>query len=106
MKRFDELIPDRRYIIERMNHITKSDYEIIDGIFVKFIPQAFPPTAFMRNMKTKRLPNVTRCGFSNNYDVYHDIEEIRDNARKAIQSMEQRSLNLILKRLINENFEW
>ena len=105
MKRFDELIPGRRYIIERMNHITKTDYEIIDGIFVKFISHS-PATAFMSNMKRKSLPNVSHFGFSNEYDVYHDIEEIRDNSRKAVQSMEQRSLNLILKRLINENFEW
>ena len=105
MKRFDELIPNRRYIIERMNHIKKTDYEIIDGIFVKFVSHS-PATAFMRNMKRKSLPNVSHYGFSNDYDVYYDIEEIRDNAKKAVQSMEQRSLNLILKRLINEEFEW
>jgi len=44
--------------------------------------------------------------FMKNLCVFYDIEEIRDNARKAIQSMEQRSLNIILKRLINEEFEW
>ena len=44
--------------------------------------------------------------FIKNLCVFYDIEEIRDNTRKAIQSMEQRCLNLILKRLINEEFEW
>ena len=105
MKRFDELIPDRRYIIERMNHIEKTDYEILEGIFIKFVSHS-PTIAFMRNMKRKKLPNVSHYGFSNEYDVYYDIEEIKHNSRKAIQCMEQRSLNLILKRLINENFEW
>jgi hypothetical protein len=44
--------------------------------------------------------------FIKNLCVFYDIEEIRVNARKAIQSMEKRTLNLILKRLINEEFEW
>lgn len=105
MTKFDELIPNRRYIIERMNHITKSDYEIIDGIFVKFVSHS-PASAFMRNMKRKRLPNVSHYGFANDYDVYHDIEEIRDKGQKAIQSFEKRTLDKILKRLINEEFEW
>lgn len=38
-------------------------------------------------------------------DIY-DLEEIRDKSRKARQTMEHRSLNMILKRLVNEHFEW
>ena len=44
--------------------------------------------------------------FIKNLCLFYDTEEIRDNARKAVQSMEQRSLDLILKRLINEEFKW
>ena len=105
MKSSHQLIPDRRYMIERMNHIKKNDHEILEGIFVKFVSH-YPASALMRNMKRKSLPNVSHFGFSNEYDVYYDIEEIRDNARKAVQSMEQRSLDLILKRLVNEEFKW
>lgn len=39
-------------------------------------------------------------------DTYYDVEEIRENAQRAIQNMEQRSVNMILKRLINEEFQW
>ena len=102
MKRFDELIPDRRYIIERNRN---NEIEIIQGIFVEFVSHS-PCAVLMRNMKRKSLPNVSHFGFSYEYDTFYDIEEIRVNSRKAVQSMEQRSLNLILKRLINENFEW
>jgi len=98
MKPFDQLIPHRRYIIERNN-------ELLEGIFVQFVSHS-PCEALMRNMKRKSLPNVSHIGFSYEYDIYYDIEEIRDNARKAVQSMEQRSLDLILKRLINEEFKW
>jgi hypothetical protein len=39
-------------------------------------------------------------------DYYYDPEKIRDNAQQAREKMEQRSLNIILKRLVNEHFEW
>jgi CheY-like chemotaxis protein len=32
--------------------------------------------------------------------------EIRENGKIARQRMEQRSLDIILKRLVNEHFEW
>jgi hypothetical protein len=39
-------------------------------------------------------------------DEFYDAEKIRERAQSAIQSMEQRSLNIILKRLVNEEFQW
>lgn len=39
-------------------------------------------------------------------DTYYDVEKVRKNAQRAIQTMEQRSLNMILKRLVNEEFQW
>lgn len=39
-------------------------------------------------------------------DKFYDVEEIRDNAKKARQQLEKRSLNMVLKRLVNEQFEW
>jgi hypothetical protein len=40
------------------------------------------------------------------YDEFYDLEEIRENGKRARQLMEQRALNTILKRIVNENFEW
>ena len=45
-------------------------------------------------------------GINNPDHDFHDIQQMRINKIKAIQSMEQRSLDIILKRLVNENFEW
>jgi hypothetical protein len=46
----------------------------------------------------------------NECDYYYDVKpfkkEIKRIAEKARQQMEQRTLNMILKRLINENFQW
>jgi hypothetical protein len=39
-------------------------------------------------------------------DTFYDIQQMRVNKIKAIQCMEQRSLDIILKRLVNENFQW
>jgi hypothetical protein len=39
-------------------------------------------------------------------DTYYDVEKVRENSQKAIQTMEQRTLNMILKRLVNDEFQW
>jgi hypothetical protein len=44
--------------------------------------------------------------FGGGRSVFYDLEEIKKNAQKARHSMEQRSLNMILKRLVNEEFQW
>lgn len=38
--------------------------------------------------------------------TFHDIEQVKENGQKAIQNMEKRALDMILKRLVNEQFEW
>jgi hypothetical protein len=40
------------------------------------------------------------------YDKFYDIADIKFKANKARRDMEKRSLDTILKRIINENFEW
>jgi len=42
-----------------------------------------------------------------NYTDYHyyDVHKI-NNAKKARHDMEKRALDIVLKRLVNENFEW
>jgi len=39
-------------------------------------------------------------------DEFYDVKKIRENSQRAIKTMEQRSLNMILKRIVNEEFEW
>jgi hypothetical protein len=39
-------------------------------------------------------------------DHFYDLDDIRENARKARVAMEQRALNIILRAIVNENFEW
>ena len=39
-------------------------------------------------------------------DIVYDLDQIRENGKQARQDMEQRALNIVLKRLVNETFEW
>jgi hypothetical protein len=55
----------------------------------------------MRNPR-KIKPNAV---FTPNDTVY-DLEEIKEKGQKARHDMEHRALNIVLKRLVNETFEW
>jgi hypothetical protein len=44
--------------------------------------------------------------FFNDVYTFHDIDQIKENGKKAIQNMEKRTLDMVLKRLVNEHFEW
>jgi hypothetical protein len=39
-------------------------------------------------------------------DYFYDVEDIREKGRKARETMEQRALDKLLKKIVNENFEW
>jgi len=40
------------------------------------------------------------------HNNFYDIEEIREKGRKAREAMEERALDKLLKKIVNENFEW
>ena len=40
------------------------------------------------------------------YHAEHYINEINNKSKQARQQMETRALNIILKKLVNEHFEW
>ena len=44
--------------------------------------------------------------FSKDLYTFHDIEQVKENKKKAIESMEKRTLDMVLKQLVNEHFEW
>ena len=39
-------------------------------------------------------------------DYYYDTEQIKRNSEHAKHQMEDRALNMILKKLVNEEFQW
>lgn len=78
---------------------------VYEGTMVKLYPN--PDVIKMRNVTLIGIPNrKTEFSFFSKHFDFYDLEEIRDNAKKAKENMEKRALNIILKRLVNENFEW
>lgn len=61
-----------------------------------------PFVSYIMRKPRKIKPNAV---FTPN-DIVYDLEEIIKNGKKARQDMEQRALNIVLKRLVNETFEW
>jgi len=98
MKSFYELKKHRKYKAVLLG-------SVYEGTMVKLYPN--PDVIKMRNVTLFGITNKKSeySFFSKDFEFY-DIQEIRDNAIKAKEKMEQRSLLLILKRLINEDFVW
>ena len=98
MKSFYELKKHRKYKAVLLG-------SVYEGTMVKLYPN--PDVIKMRNVTLFGIPNKkSEFSFFSKQFEFYDIQEIRDNAQKAIQCMEQRALTIILKRLINDDFEW
>ena len=74
-----------------------------DDYILKDVIQKNKPFASYSMRKPRKIKH--NAVFTPNYIVY-DLEEIRENGKQAREAMEQRALNIVLKRLVNEHFEW
>lgn len=74
------------------------EYYILKDVIQKNKPFA---SYFMR--KPRKIKHT--AVFTPN-DIVYDLDQIRKNGKQARQDMEQRALNIVLKRLVNETFEW
>jgi hypothetical protein len=98
MKSFYELKKHRKYKAVLLG-------SVYEGTMVKLYPN--PDVIKMRNVTLFGMSNKkSEFSFFSKQFEFYDIQEIRDNAQKAIQCMEQRALKIVLKRLINDDFEW
>ena len=96
---WDDLVIGEEYIIKKNGVMYK-------GILNFHYRRTFnddEPLIFMD--VTPNPENKTDVHFYQ-WNEYYDWNEIKDNARKARNAFEQRSLNQILKRVVNEEFEW
>jgi len=60
----------------------------------------------IKSNKKKSEPILVKYVSIHKDDILYDLDKIKQVAKKAKESFEQRTLNKILKRLINEHFEW
>lgn len=96
------------YAVESRNRLCIGTYigrvfDDDDDYILKDVVQKNKPfvSYFMRNPRKIKHTAV----FTPN-DIVYDLEEIKENGKRARQDMEQRALNIVLKRLVNENFQW
>lgn len=78
---------------------------VYEGTMVKIYPN--PDVIKMRNVTLFGVPNKKSefSFFSKDFEFY-DVQEIRENALKAKQTMETRALKIILARIVNDDFIW
>ena len=55
---------------------------------------------------TKSEPIIVNYVSINKNDIIYDLDKIKDHAKKAKETFEKRTLDKILKRLVNEEFQW
>ena len=95
---YRELVPGKEYYIQSYDtHI------YFKGMIFDDYQRAIDRDVININM------NFTRETYRHLFfeeDYYYDPEKIRENAQIAKQTMEQRALDMILKKLVNEHFEW
>ena len=95
---YRDLVPGKEYYIQ-----TYDTHLYFKGMIFNDYQRAIDIDVININM------NFTRATYRHLFfeeDYYYDPEKIRENAQIAKQSMEQRSLDIILKKLVNEHFEW
>ena len=110
---YEELVEGKQYIVHRPNDIKsfwkgtfRGEYQryfeyVPNLIFVDCVQNIDP----LYNYRMNVGPYKNRIDFRKT-DIFHDIEKLKENKTNAIQNMEKRSLDKILKRLVNEHFEW
>ena len=114
---YQELVVGKKYIIiqpgyDKYKYFWKG---IFRGEYQRYFENG-PNLTFVNCIRTFNSILTTEGMFSLDYyinradfhktDIFYDIEKVKDNRKKAIQNMEKRALDLILKKLVNEHFEW
>jgi hypothetical protein len=113
-----ELVKRKEYIVyltearedKLMNFykgIYRGDYFNEKHVFVDVLEIKSQPDIFMGH--SGYYVSIERNDvmlFRKDIYTFHDVEKVKENGKRAIQSMEKRAVNMVLKRLVNETFEW
>ena len=102
----DELVPGNKYYVLSIRQTYPSRYiGIFEGNVRERYFVSMQPTITFSNVNIYRLSGSRHLTFYRD-DLYYDPERIKTNAQTARQRMEKRALNIVLKRIVDENFEW
>ena len=95
-----KLVKERTYYI-------KGPEVVYTGKFIGFTEDNDLLFRFLRTANSTLISCVVHRFYAG-HDTYYDAEEMkaRVNAEKARQQMEERSLQMILKKVVNDDFKW
>ncbi len=98
---YKELVPGKEYYIQAYD--TRICFK---GMIFNDYQTAFDMVVGYCEVTNMNFTRATYRHLFFEEDYYYDAEIIREKAQLAKQQMEERALNMILKRLINEEFQW
>jgi len=94
------------YIVETENGIYKGKHLTQPVFRLQFNYIILSHVTVMKNGKKYELPDALFNKTDKFYDATQYINKIKENSRKSRQNMEARALDKILKRVVNEHFQW
>ena len=100
-------VPYTKLILGKQYYVQTQEKKYI-GDYWGFVDAKYTGHDFCGFINVRNITAKTRCKYYtfNTSDVYYDIQSIKENAQKAKYNMEQRALKKILKKLVNEDFQW
>jgi hypothetical protein len=112
---YENLVIDKEYIICKSCDKSTFWKGTFRGEYQRYFENA-PNLTFVNCVRHEESGVLVREGMNIGHwknrldfrkmDIFYDLEKVKDNSKMAIQNMEKRSLDMILKRLMNEHFEW
>ena len=96
-------------------YAVETEYETYIGTYRgKNNNKYFPPNILwdvkvrIKNKLNKKNaePMIVNFVSINKHDIIYDLDKIKQDSKKAKESFEKRTLDKILKTLVNEHFEW
>jgi len=108
MNKLSHLTLKKKYIVETKRYIYKGTYVdyIMDDGYITYYFLDNVTKKDKTSCATLKPEYLTHQVYFCPTNTFYDLEEIREKGQKARQHMEQRSLDMILKRLVNEQFQW
>jgi hypothetical protein len=113
----NELVKKKEYIMylsayeeDKLIHFYKGifiDSAVNSLMFINVIEmKSESSTLFGHSGNYVSMKRTKMAIFTKNVYTFHDVDKVKENAKRAIQRMEKRALDMILKRIVNEHFEW
>jgi hypothetical protein len=94
------------YIVETENGIYKGMHLTQPRFKIQFNYIILSHVTITKNGKKYKLPDALFNKTDKFYDAEIYINNIKDIANRARQQMESRALDKLLKRVVNEHFQW